>query len=291
MARARPEDLAAVASRITATFATAAQALANVDASVDTARMIQSLGGAHVWVARRGGEIVGHLAASLVPRGPRSEAWISPDAWSCDDVDDLAALYTRAAPAWLAEGVRDHVVWSFDLPAWTEAWGELGFARELRRGARSNAGAPGEVPPGYRLRRAPWDPVVAARLSTLVDEAEEASPVFRPREADLDDGPLEAPGHWYVAESAGRVVAQCLAIAYPRTLGIPPGTVHLSALAVMPPHRRHGVARSLVAYAARRERTAVVDATWRSANRPAHQFWVGAGFAPVAVGLRRQIPI
>lgn len=291
MARARPEDLAAVASRITATFATAAQALANVDASVDTARMIQSLGGAHVWVARRGGEIVGHLAASLVPRGPRSEAWISPDAWSCDDVDDLAALYARAAPAWLAEGVRDHVVWSFDLPAWTEAWGELGFARELRRGARSNAGAPGEVPPGYRLRRAPWDPVVAARLSTLVDEAEEASPVFRPREADLDDGPLEAPGHWYVAESAGRVVAQCLAIAYPRTLGIPPGTVHLSALAVMPPHRRHGVARSLVDFAARRERTAVVDATWRSANRPAHQFWVGAGFAPVAVGLRRQIPI
>ncbi len=283
--------MAAVASRITATFATAAQALANVDASVDTARMIQSLGGAHVWVARRGGEIVGHLAASLVPRGPRSEAWISPDAWSCDDVDDLAALYARAAPAWLAEGVRDHVVWSFDLPAWTEAWGELGFARELRRGARSNAGAPGEVPPGYRLRRAPWDPVVAARLSTLVDEAEEASPVFRPREADLDDGPLEAPGHWYVAESAGRVVAQCLAIAYPRTLGIPPGTVHLSALAVMPPHRRHGVARSLVDFAARRERTAVVDATWRSANRPAHQFWVGAGFAPVAVGLRRQIPI
>ncbi|MGC8498512.1 MAG: GNAT family N-acetyltransferase [Acidimicrobiales bacterium] len=290
VARARPEDLAAIAARVSTTFATAAQALTNVDGSVDLERVIQSLGGAHVWVARRGSEIVGHLAASLVPRGPRSEAWISPDAWSCDDVDDLAALYAHAAPAWLAEGVRDHVVWSFDLPAWTDAWGELGFAHELRRGARFAAGVPGEAPPGYRLRRARFDPVVAARLSALVDAAEESAPVFRPHETDLDEGSAEAPGHWYVAESAGRVVAQCLAIAYPPTLGIPLGTVHLSALAVTPSHRRHGVARSLVAYAARRERVAVVDATWRSANRPAHRFWVGAGFAPVAVGLRRQIP-
>ncbi len=277
-----------MASRVATTFATAAENLAHVDAAIDTARVIQALDGAHVWVARRDGAIVGHLTASLVPRGSRTEAWISPDAWSCDDVDDLATLYAGAAPEWLADGVRDHVAWSFDVPDWTEAWAELGFARELRRGARAAPLSPVEAPAGYRLRRARWDPEEAARLSALVDEAEESAPVFRPPADDDDD--TEAPGHWYVAESRGRVVAQCLAIEYPRTLGIPPGTVHLSALAVAAPHRRRGLARSLVAYAARREHAAVLDATWRTANRPAHRFWVEAGFVPVAVGLRRRIP-
>ena len=280
-----------VADRIVATYAAAARRLAHVDGTVDTARIVQALDGAHVWVARRGGAIVGHLAASLVPRGSRTEAWISPDAWSCDDVDDLAALYASAATTWIAEGVRDHVAWCFDLPTWTEPWGELGFARELRRGSRSAAFPPIEPPPGYRLRRARWDPDTAARLSALVDEAEEAAPAFGPPAEDLDGEPRGAPGHWYVAESRGRVVAQCLAISYPPTLGIPPRTVHLSALAVEPPHRRHGLARSLVAYAARRERVAVVDATWRAANRAAHRFWTDAGFAPAAISLRRQIRV
>ncbi len=290
MARATPEDLAPIAGRVVQTLALAAALFPSVEATVDAVDTARALSGAPVWVARRAGALVGHLTASIVPVGDHDEAWLSPDAWSYDALDDLAALYADAASAWRVDGVREHVVWSFDDPRWTEGWLELGFAREVRRGARTSPARPVSAPPGYRLRRARFQPTVAAALSALVDEAETGAPTFRRRPPVTDPAPDDRDGRWYVVEHRSEVVAQCLAMDYPPTLGVRTGTTHLSAVAVRPEHRRRGLARALVEYVAARERASVLDVAWRTANRPASALWASRGFSPVAIGLRRTLP-
>ena len=251
------------------------------------------------WIALDGTRLVGHLTATTLQRpSGRVSAWISPDAASFDDVVTLGALYAFAGARWLADGVEDHEVWTYDRPDTRDPWLELGFAQRFRRGCLElvSRGEP-NWPPGYRLRHGTRDDLdVALHFNDLLDHEDAAGPSFaRPEPFDRDglDETLDDPDTVHaVVEHRGVPVAQAIVFPLLPVRGAHERTVHLSAVVVEPAHRGRGVATAMLDELAdepRRRGFQYADVTWRTANLAAAAFWRAYGVTATYVRLQRRL--
>jgi len=253
------------------------------------------------WVALEGERFVGHLYGALLESSEYGRGvWIGPDGVSFDDTDQLAALYSAAADAWIAEGALEHYAWIFDDVADTSSWYELGFARMHVRGVLDlNGERSHPLPPGYTIRRGgPEDAQLALDIDEVLDEAQRQGPSFavsferESRAQELLEVLEDDEVHHYVVEHSGTGVAQCLTFPLEARRGSFDHTLHVSAVAVRPEHAHRGVARALIDHALN---DAVAggfrhaETNWRVTNRRAGNFWVRYGFRPTYVRLHRTI--
>ena len=251
------------------------------------------------WVALEGTRLVGHLTATTLQRpSGRVSAWISPDAASFSDVATLGALYAFAGARWLADGVEDHEVWTYDRPDTRDPWLELGFALRFRRGCLElvSRGEP-NWPPGYRLRHGTRDDLdLALHFNGLLDDEDAAGPSFaRPEPFDRDGlaETLDDPDTVHaVVEHLEGPVAQAIVFPLLPVRDAHERTVHLSAVVVEPAHRGRGVATAMLdelAGEARRRGFQYADVTWRTANLAAAAFWRAYGATATYVRLQRRL--
>lgn len=252
------------------------------------------------YVADADGVIVGHLFGALLESTNRRGVWVGPDGASFDDTDVLADLYGVAAAQWIARGALEHYVWVLDHPSATQPWYELGFARAHERGVLTlDEQRDHRLPDGYTLRYGgPDDIELAVALDAVLDEAQRSGPSFTIGLDHTSDRrelveTLEDPEvHYYVVEHRGRGVAQCITFPLPEMRGSFEGTLHLSAVATLPEHRRRGIATAMVDVAldeARRQGFSHVETNWRVTNRVAARYWTSYGFQPTYVRLHRTI--
>ena len=272
-----------------------------IDAGLDRDELGDSYRRRHAptWIALDGTRLVGHLTATALQRpSGRVSAWISPDAVSFHDVATLGALYAFAGARWLADGIEDHEVWTYDRPDTREPWLELGFAQRFRRGCLelTSRGEP-TWPPGYRLRRGTRDDLVLAlRFNDLLDLEDAAGPSFaRPEPFDRDglEETLDDPDTFHaVVEYGGSPVAQAIVFPLLPVRGAHERTVHVSAVVVEPSHRGRGVATAMLdelAAEARQQGFQYADVTWRTANLAAAAFWRAYGVSATYVRLQRRL--
>lgn len=272
-----------------------------IDAALDRDELAHTYRerGAPTWVALDAARLVGHLTATTLERpSGRVSAWVSPDAASFDGVATLGSLYAHAGATWLADGIDDHEVWTYDRPHTRDPWVELGFAQRFRRGslALSSRGTP-VWPPGYRFRLGSADDLeLAVHFNDLLDAEETAGPSFaRPEPLDRAEllEILEDPDARYaVVEYHGSPVAQGIAFPLLPVRGAHENTMHLSAVVVEPSHRGRGIATAMLdqlAVGARRRGFEYADVTWRTANLAAAAFWRAYGITPTYVRLQRRV--
>jgi len=254
-----------------------------------------------VLVARRGDVVVGHLRGITLENDIFGRTvWINPEGLSYDDADVLEALYVELGTRWLNDNVTRHVVWVPDDPREEEAWRELAFARWHRRGVldlSTTKATP--VPEGYRLRRGSFADIdTAIDLDSEINRAEARGPSFVRQDqstspSDEWEEILTDPDVEYrVVEYDGVAVAQCASFGLPQRIGSFPATIHVSAVSVREPHRRRGVATSMVldALASAREQGFTHGETnWRVTNRVASRYWPNFGFTPTYVRLQRSV--
>jgi len=210
---------------------------------------------AMTWVARRADVIVGHLYGALLESAAYGHGvWIGPDGVSFDDADVLADLYAVAGQAWIDQGALEHYIWVLDDEASTAPWYELGFARMHARGVLAlDHFRDHEVPRGYALRRGTLDDLdVAVELIEELDRAQAEGPSFSvdPDSASQRDELFETLSdpdvRYYLVESDGVAIGQCITFALPKRRGSFDNTLHLSAVVVREAHRHRGVAAALV---------------------------------------------
>ncbi len=272
-----------------------------IDAGLDRDELGDSYRRRHAptWIALDGTRLVGHLTATALQRpSGRVSAWISPDAVSFNDVATLGALYVFAGARWLADGVEDHEVWTYDRPDTRDPWLELGFAQRFRRGclALASRGEP-NWPPGYRLRHGNRDDLdLALHFNDLLDQEDAAGPSFaRPEPFDRDglEETLDDPDTIHaVVEHRGSPVAQAIVFPLLPVRGAHERTVHLSAVVVEPSQRGRGVATAMLdelAAEARRRAFQYADVTWRTPSLAAAAFWRAYGVSATYVRLQRRV--
>jgi ribosomal protein S18 acetylase RimI-like enzyme len=248
------------------------------------------------WVAKSNGRIVGHLFGALLDSSEYGlSAWIGPDGVSFDSDDVLTALYREANSSWSSRGAQEHFVWAFDADADTRPWCDLGFRAVSRRGVMPLSDTPSEtLSTGYVLRRGGADDLeLAVVLDQVIDEAQSPDITL--------SAPETARAEWrelleddevthYIVEFEGEGVAQCVTYPLSARRGSYDRTVHVSAVAVLPEHQHHGVARAMVATAmhdAQKSGDEYAETNWRVTNERAHTFWRRYGFRPTYVQLRR----
>ena len=296
-----PSDVAEVVEAVARDQHVASQLNPFIDAELDRGELGDSYRGrrAPTWIAIDGTRLVGHLTATTLRRpSGRVSAWVSPDAASFDGVATLGSLYALAGARWLADGVEDHEVWTYDRPDARDPWIELGFAQRFRRGSLelSSRGAP-SWPPGYRLRDGTHlDLDLAVHFNELLDDQEVAGPSFaRPEPLERAEllETLEDPDTVYaVVEYRGSPVAQSMTFPLLPVRGAHERTLHLSAVVVEPSHRGRGIATAMLdqlAVRARRQGFQYADVTWRTANLAAASFWRNYGMTPTYVRLQRRV--
>ncbi len=266
---------------------------------VDFARALRAQH-APLWVALRGGRIVGHLYGAILDDARGTSAWVGPDGASFDDLDVLAALYAQAGSHWFQRGAHEHWVWIANRDDAFFPWSELGFAKEHRRGVvRLRDVEPVALSTGYRVRTGGvGDLDVARELDAVLDEAQREGPNFFFAEAAPGEGitdTLEDPEvRLHVLERDDHVLAQC--VTYPLDLrrGSFDGVVHLSGVVVRDEFRRRGLGAALVTQVLatlRDEGARYVEVHWRVANRDAQRFWLERGFHPTFTRLRRVLDV
>ncbi len=241
------------------------------------------------WVFEHAGSISAHLFGALLGEPHDFAAWTGPDGYSYDNVGDLAALVGHASSHWRDRGAGSHYVWCLDRPDRLEDWSHLGYSRFSTR-ALLELGH--EVPTvhheGYLVRRGGAPDLRAAYdLDEQLDEAQGDRPNLRTaKERDAARTQLretieDPENQYFVVESEGRVVAQCITFPAPQRRGSLPHTVFLSEVAVDREYRRRGLARLLVGYALEHARDAnfkFCETQWRESNKVGARFWTEYGF-------------
>ncbi|HEV3268736.1 MAG TPA: GNAT family N-acetyltransferase [Acidimicrobiales bacterium] len=298
-----PRDVDAVAARVKARLSDDARRNPLLNANFSIEHFSRALRDAmdQTWVSHSDGIVTGHLyGARLDSVEYGNGVWIGPDGVSFDNADQLVDLYATAGEAWIEQGALEHYAWVFDEPADTAPWYELGFARMHVRGVLSlDATRPHRLPTGYSLRRGgPDDLALALVIDETLDAAQRRGPSFSIsfEHTSRADEMLEAleddEVHYYVVESSGVGVAQCLTFPLEARRGSFDDTLHVSAVAVVPGHEHRGVARALIDHALNDALAAGfghVETNWRVTNRRANDFWVRYGFRPTYVRLHRTI--
>ena len=301
--RLEPGDVDEVVGAVAARFDADAQRqpLVNPDFSREGLAHAFTQSADATWVARDEGSLVGHLHGALLENADYGRGvWIGPDGASFDGVDTLAELYRVAGALWIAEGAREHYVWTLEDRDRLEPWYELGFARMHQRGVLVlEARNPVALTPGYSLRRGgPGDLELAVALDAELDAAQHEGPSFVIGDAhasareDLRETLEDPDVHHYVVEYEGAGVAQCFTYPLAPIRGSYDDTVHLSAVAVRGAHRRCGVGRAMVDRALHDARAAGfthAETNWRVTNRTAANFWRRYGFTTTYVRLHRTI--
>ncbi len=235
--------------------------------------------------------LVGHLYGFVLPGAAGPEAWTGPDGWS-GEASVIDALRRRAFDGWRASGVASHHVWVSDDASITGAWIEAGYRVHDVRGLRRLDDLDAEaITPTPAIRRGgAHDLEAALTFDELIDVAhhQPIAPASARRRALREL--LEDPDvSHHVVEEDGRALAQCITFALEPTRATPPGTLHVSAVAVVASARRRGVARTLVRHVlaeAREEGFTHAQVTWRPDNAPANAFWSALGFRRTYARLR-----
>jgi ribosomal protein S18 acetylase RimI-like enzyme len=296
-------DVAGVVERIVARLRDDAtrNPLINPDLSVDV--LAESLAGAtsSTWVALDGDRVVGHLYGALLENDTYGHGvWIGPDGASFDDADVLASLYATAGQSWIDAGAMEHYVWVLDDSELTDAWFELGFARMHRRGVLAlDRRRAAQLPAGYSIRPGTLADIdIAVSLIEEIDRAQVAGPSFSinlstaSERQDLVETLEDPEVRYYLVESGGAPVGQCITYPLPERRGSFESTLHLSAVSVRPAHRGHGVAEALVDTALNDgfdDGFSHVETNWRVTNHRAARYWTNYGFAVTYVRLHRTI--
>ncbi len=297
-----PEDVDAVVTRIARRLRDDARRNHLVAPALDRATTTDALRAAasSVWVARRGGVVVGHLYGAVLGDGADRAAWVGPDGSSCDDSETLASLYAVAGREWINAGATRHVAWALDGAAHHAPWLELGFARSSVRASRRLTGQRARpLPVGYRWRHGGIDHLDAAvMLGREIDRVQALGPSFlldageeslRTNLADTLDDP-ETIHH--LVEYGGDVVAQAIIFPLDPRRGSFDDSWHLSTVAVAREHQHRGIATALVDHAladARARGGQIMETSWRVTNRDAQRFWLHYGFRPTYVRLQRRV--
>ncbi|MDE3083317.1 MAG: GNAT family N-acetyltransferase [Acidobacteriota bacterium] len=246
-------------------------------------------------VGVEGGVVRGHLYGVVLAGGAGDEAWTGPDGWS--GASAVATLLRAAArERWYASGVRAHHVWVRDDADALAPWLADGYRVEDVRGLRAldDTAAGRDDLDGLILRRG-RDVDVALRFDELIDAANGESPVRgrarRERRRFLADLLEDPETTQYLLERDGNVLAQCIAFAVEPTRSTPLRTLHLSAVAVEPAARRHGLARALVRAVLADGASTFTHAqvTWRPANAAASHLWRALGFRSTYARLVRSL--
>ncbi|WP_374686479.1 N-acetyltransferase family protein [Promineifilum sp.] len=256
-----------------------------------------TLRGRHAWVP-----LAGHALAADAP------------------VDLYGELYAVVGSEWLRLGAFDHYVM---MPAGDraglEAWFALSFGQEQCHALRSlvageageDAGDPGLLPEGVRIRRATADDrdVMVEEMSPLLRQHLAGPPVWGaalPEYAqEIREGFAEMltdeTVHVWLAErtepsgGSGRVLgyqAYFPASHSDHNLSIPDRAVVLNVAATRPEARRLGVGRALTRAGladAAAGGYAVCVADWRTTNLEAQRFWPRLGFRPAVYRLTRKV--
>ena len=296
-----PSDVDDVVRAVTRDLRRASEDNAFIDARFDGRELAELYRNRQspTWVAREHTRLVGHLTATTLTR-PSGDvgAWVSPDAASFDDVATLGRLYALAGARWLADGVEDHDVWTYDRPYSRDPWLELGFALRFRRGSlRLDSRPEPRWPRGYSLRfGGPGDLDLAVHFSELIDVGESTGPSFARSEpserAELSETIDDPDTIYAVVEYRGAPAAQCIAFPLLPVRGAHERTMHLSAVVVEPSHRGRGIATVMLDQLATQVRAQgfdYADVTWRAANLPAASFWRAYGVTPTFVRLQRRL--
>ncbi|PVU83267.1 GNAT family N-acetyltransferase [Cellulomonas sp. WB94] len=265
--------------------------------------------GVNGWAAEGGDGLCGYLIG--MPR--RGAAW-GPNMWveaaghAVTSTDLVAPLYARASESWVADGIVAHyaVVPAHDRTVLDE-WAALGFGGQHVHGIRSVDPGLDPVPAsGVEVRRARSDDADAlAELDLVPAEHQSRSPVFSaapvPDRAELRaewaTGWADERYPTFVAVRDGVVVGAttcCLLVESSMHLGParPDGAAFLGFAAVLPAHRGHGVARSLIAAVldwSRRQGCSSLVIDWRSTNRESSRTWRALGFSETFRRLHRHV--
>lgn len=253
-----------------------------------------------VWVDDAGGQLRGHLyGATFDDPVHGRQTWTGPDGYSYESESVLDNLCDWAYHSWRRDGSRAHLVWAL-AGYGTQDWIERGYRVVSVRGSLA-LGEPFDVdwPLGHRMRRGDaadletalaFDALIdfaqGIRLDSLTDEQREAG------EADLVELLEDPDCHFYLLEVNGRPAAQCVTFPLPELRGNFDDTVYLSALAVDPHDRRHGLATMLVHAVlndAIDDGFRFAEVRWRIDNADAAALWSVLGFRPTYVQLRRSL--
>ncbi len=290
-------DVAAVANRVARALARDANREPLICSRFSRAALRDALESARdvAWVADGAQDLCGHLVGTVLEdRGGAKRAWVGPDGVSFDDPQTLDQLYRVARVRWNAMGAHEHLAWVFrdDLAPWVS----LGFSRVHVRAARAiDASAP-SWPRSYCVRPGTLgDLEVALALDALVEDGTSAPSTHEMndegcRREEWRELLSEPDVRHFVVERAGDPVAQIVSYPLGSLRGSFARTVHFSALAVEPSHRRRGVARALVETAtasAHRDGFRYAEVAWRSANDGAQALWTTLGFRATYVRLQR----
>jgi len=251
-------------------------------------------------VALEGRRVVGFLAPLTCVLWGDPAAYTAEWGWAAADGDMLTALYAAAAPRWMEEGRRLHVVtgWA-DEPGLEEAWHGFGFGRVVVDAVRDLGPVKargGAVP----VRRAgPEDAGTVARLERALWEHLAAPPVCRVHAPP--GGPVEAAERladpaqplWLAEVDGSTVGFVSLQVGGDAPAALrSPGLARCDGAFVADDVRRQGVAAALLAAAldwAREEGFTGCTVDFESANPEAARFWPKAGFRPLLHSLARRV--
>jgi GNAT superfamily N-acetyltransferase len=210
--------------------------------------------------------------------------------------EQLRDLYAFAAPRWIAQGARLHVVTAPALGGVVDAWFRLGFGHMQVYGLRPTIAMPG--PAGVAVRPVGAEALAhTGDLQQLVWRHQAAPPTLTGRHPpaaealrrDWAEAVRAAGARYVVAELDGRIVGHALACPAEPDLASRDAAA-LVVCATLPAARGRGVASALcaelVSWSAHAgHRVMITD--WRMTNLEASRFWPRRGFRPVFYRLHR----